>query len=127
MNRLADVDTSFPLFFCSAAVSKICEICSAIGFLCSMVRRALGKIAIKCFSLIFRARAVEISGTAGGDGFAATLNFELGAVKDMAGNGNYAAALVLSEVPDVGKPTLINASVELTSGLVIMTPILCIR
>eukprot|EP00945_MAST-04E_sp_MAST-4E-sp1_P000845 g845.t1 len=68
-----------------------------------------------------RARAVEISATSGGDGLAAVLNLEDSAIKDMAGNDIFVAALTLSESPDVGEPILISATVALTTGVVTMT------
>lgn len=67
-----------------------------------------------------RARAVEISGTPGGDNHASILNISSGAMKDMAGNDIVAIELLLSELGDVGQPRMKSASIQLTEGILII-------
>ena len=65
-----------------------------------------------------RARAIEISGTPGGDNAASILNISAAAMKDMAGNGIVAAEINIAEIADTGRPRMKSATVQLTDGVV---------
>ena len=70
-----------------------------------------------------RIRAIEASGTPGGDFHPLTLDVSLGAVKDLAGNNNVAIGdgaskeIVVVETADTTKPIVISARVDLDSRI----------
>ena len=69
-----------------------------------------------------RVRCIEISGTQGGDGVAAVLDADLGAVVDMAGNPsepNYDFAII--ETGDISLPTITSAEIFLGTGVLQVT------
>ena len=69
-----------------------------------------------------RFSALKLSGTAGGDGVAAVLDFDGGAVKDVAQNGNAAVnGITVSEIADTVAPTLIYAELFLSEGVLRIT------
>jgi hypothetical protein len=70
-----------------------------------------------------RIRAIEASGTPGGDFHPLTLDVSLGAVKDLAGNNNIGIGdgtsneIVVVETADTTKPIVISARVDLDSRI----------
>ena len=69
-----------------------------------------------------RLSALKRSGVGGGDGGAVVLDFDDGAVKDVAQNGNAAVnGIAVSEIADTVAPTLIYAELFLSEGVLRIT------
>ena len=65
-----------------------------------------------------RVRAIEISGTSGGDSIAALFELQANGVRDLSGNGVLAQSLTLSETADSVKPVPTHGEIYLGTGVI---------
>ena len=69
-----------------------------------------------------RVRAIQISSMPGGDGTSMTLDIDSDAITDLANNTNLEAKnLVVFETPDVTAPILIQAEINYSTGVLLIT------